>query len=262
MAKINLEIDMLNQAYWDELASVHERSYDLKKLFNKESLLNNIEKNELGDLRNKKILHLQCHIGKEAISMALEGAEVTAVDYSFKSIKIAKEIASKVGVDIKFIHSNIYDLLDILDSKFDIIYTSKGVLQWLYSLEKWAKIVSALLSNNGFFYIQEIHPLKYILDDDINNQRFNNQIPLKLNNFDYSKKEYLPKNSAYEYRWSLEEIISSITKAGMKIEFIHEIKKLFYNGFPNMIQDSDGWWLLSEDQNSIPLTFSIKSWKK
>lgn len=266
MIPTNLDIEKLNQLHWNELASVHEKSYDLRKLFRKESLLNNIERKELGDIKNKRILHLQCHIGKESISLALEGADVTAVDYSIKSIEIAKEIASSVGVNVQFIHSNIYNLLDILDTKYDIIYTSKGVLQWLYDLNKWAKIIETLLAKDGFFYIQEIHPLKYLIDPSVGSGfEFNSNekiIPVEQNNFDYSDKTYLPINPAYEYYWSLGEIFTAISKVGLNIEFVNEINKLFYNGFTGMVQDDKGWWGFPNVTITIPLTFSLKACKR
>jgi ubiquinone/menaquinone biosynthesis C-methylase UbiE len=265
MKTIDLDIEQLNQRHWDELAPVHLKSYDLQKLFSKESLLNDIERNELGDIKDKRILHLQCHIGKESISLALEGADVTAVDFSSKSIEIAKDLVSIIGVNVHFIHSNIYDLTKVLNTKFDIIYTSKGVLQWLNDLNKWANIIYCLLSDNGFFYIQEIHPIKYLFDPSIENHFEINcqdeELPIKQINFDYSNKNYLPINPAYEYRWSLGEIISAIAEAGLKIEFVNEINKLFYNGHPGMIKDMNGWWYLPKYKNKVPLTFSLKAIK-
>ena len=42
--------------------------------------LNSFELELLGDVKGKKILHLQCHFGQDSISLARMGAEVTGVD--------------------------------------------------------------------------------------------------------------------------------------------------------------------------------------
>ena len=47
--------------------------------------------------------------------------EVTAVDLSDKAIVEARILAEKCGVDVNFIESNVYDLPNVLEEKFDII---------------------------------------------------------------------------------------------------------------------------------------------
>lgn len=99
-----------NKLLWDELAKVHERSYDIKSLKDRISLINDIQKRELYPVKGKKLLHLQCHIGTDSISLALDGARVTAVDYSKKSIEIANKLNLEIGTGVKFICSNIFAL--------------------------------------------------------------------------------------------------------------------------------------------------------
>ncbi len=41
---------------------------------------------ELGDIKGKRILHLQCHFGMDTLSLARQGAEVVGVDISDASI--------------------------------------------------------------------------------------------------------------------------------------------------------------------------------
>jgi 2-polyprenyl-3-methyl-5-hydroxy-6-metoxy-1,4-benzoquinol methylase len=55
--------------------------------------LNDIELQLLGDIKGKKILHLQCHFGQDTISLSRLGAHVTGIDLSDKAIKSAKKIA-------------------------------------------------------------------------------------------------------------------------------------------------------------------------
>jgi 2-polyprenyl-3-methyl-5-hydroxy-6-metoxy-1,4-benzoquinol methylase len=261
--------EKLNKLLWDELAKVHERSYDIKFLKDRISLINDIQKRELYPIKGKKVLHLQCNIGTDSISLALDGARVTAVDYSKKSIEIANKLNLEIGTGVKFICSNIFALKKKLKEKFDIVYTSEGVLSWIRDVKKWAGIISHFLKGNGIFYIIEIHPLKNIFD-----YRLKNELKIKYSYFhqkeptvfdddspDYSDSTYIPSNHSYEWTWSLSDVVNALIESGLKIEFLNEYDKLFYNGHPGMVKDKDGWWYLEKYKGKIPYTFSIKARK-
>ena len=61
--KMNKEAEIANQAFWDEIAPVHYKSYDIKKLKQRKSLIDEIQKKEIGSVKDKSLLHLQCHRG-------------------------------------------------------------------------------------------------------------------------------------------------------------------------------------------------------
>ncbi|MFH1939913.1 MAG: hypothetical protein ABIK21_07200 [bacterium] len=90
--KINKKAEIANQAFWDEITPIHYKSYDIEKLKQGKSLIDEIQKKEMGDVKDKSLLHLQCHIGTDSLSWALEGAQVTGMDFSGESIIIANEL--------------------------------------------------------------------------------------------------------------------------------------------------------------------------
>jgi SAM-dependent methyltransferase len=267
--RINKKAEIANQVFWDEIAPVHYKSHDIEKLKQGKSLIDTIQKKEMGDVKDKSLLHLQCHIGTDSLSWALEGAQVTGVDFSRESIKIADELKRVLGLKVRFIESNIYDLPNTLKEKFDIVYTSQGVLTWLKDIKEWGKIISHYLKPDGIFYIIETHPLLYIFDDDkqgglkIKESYFPGKGPTFWDDdtSDYSNEEYIPKNPTYEWTWPLGEILASLIGAGLNIEFLHEYDKLFYKGFPDMIQDEKGWWYLPKYKGMLPLTFTLRAKK-
>jgi hypothetical protein len=73
--RINKKAEIANQAFWDEIAPVHYKSYDIEKLKQGKSLIDKIQKKEIGSIKDKSLLHLQCHIGTDSMSWALEGAQ-------------------------------------------------------------------------------------------------------------------------------------------------------------------------------------------
>src|SRR5205823_6131285 len=99
---------------------------------------NSIERDELGDVAGKALLHLQCHFGLDTLSWARLGARVTGMDFADDAIALATSLADEVGLDARFIRADIYDLPDVLTETFDIVYTSGGVLFWLKDLDRWA----------------------------------------------------------------------------------------------------------------------------
>jgi len=265
--KINKKAEIVNQAFWDEIAPVHYESYDIKKLKQGKSLIDEIQKKEMGNVKDKSLLHLQCHIGTDSLSWALEGAQVTGIDFSEESIRIANELKRRLGLKARFIESNIYDLPNTLKEKFDIVYTSQGVLSWLKDIKKWGKLISHYLKPDGVFYIMETHPLLYIFDDEkrgelkIKYPYFPGEKPTLWDDDtpDYSDGEYIPKNPTYDWTWSLGEIVTSLIGAGLKIEFLHEYDRLFYKGLPDMVKDEEGMVVSAQIQGNAPLNLYLKS---
>ena len=80
-----------NKKLWNQRTVVHKDSsfYDVGSFLQGKSSLNEIELRELGDVKGKKILHLQCHFGMDSLSLATMGADVTGVDLSDTAIEEA-----------------------------------------------------------------------------------------------------------------------------------------------------------------------------
>ena len=75
--------------------------------------------NNFNDVFDRSICDLGCGSGRFAIGAALIGAkDVVGVDIDPKSIKIAKENAKKMNVDITWVNSSISDI----DLKFDTVF--------------------------------------------------------------------------------------------------------------------------------------------
>jgi len=61
-------------------------SYSLEAFKAGKCSLTSIELEEVGDVRGKELLHLQCHFGLDTLSWARRGAIVTGVDFSERAI--------------------------------------------------------------------------------------------------------------------------------------------------------------------------------
>jgi SAM-dependent methyltransferase len=260
----------VNLLHWNEIAPVHLRSYQIEGLLNGISRIDGIQKRELYPVREKDLIHLQCHIGTDTLSLALDGARVTGVDFSGSSLSIARELAQKMKLDVRFVEANVLDLTQLIAEKFDIVYTSIGVLCWISDIERWAETISHLLKDDGIFYIMELHPAFMMFDETdkedlrIKYPYFHQPDPIHFNEDspDYSDEAYIPKNKTFEWIWSVSDILNALISHGLQIEFFHEFDRLSFKAMPGMVEDPDGWWHLEKFPAMIPMAFSLKARKR
>src|SRR6187431_3247264 len=103
----------LNRRNWDERADIHARDttgdYMLDRFRAGEDALHEIEAAELGDVSGKRILHLQCHIGRDTLCLARRGATVTGLDFSPAALAVARQLASETGLAATFVEGTVDD---------------------------------------------------------------------------------------------------------------------------------------------------------
>ena len=276
---MNYDYMKVNQQRWNEMVGIHETSefYDVAGFKAGRIMVPELEREELGDVTGKSLIHLQCHFGMDTMSWGRLGATVTGVDYSEKAIALAQSLATELGIEARFLCSNLYDLLDskLLTDQFDIVYTALGVLSWLPDLEVWAKLVAHYLKPGGTFYILEGHPFLWTLEDPAPGAEvtdFKIAYPyfmgeaLKFeNDHSYADPKAVLKNKT-EYSWNhpFSEILGSLLSAGLSIEFFHEFPYCGWAAFPDMELSSDGWYRFKDERKRslLPLMFSLKAIKK
>lgn len=137
-----------NQHGWNLRTSVHINSsfYDVEGFLKGKSTLNFPEREFLSDVFRKKLLHLQCHFGLDTLSFSRMGAETVGVDLSSEAINYAKILCKKSNINSQFIIGDVHQLSQyIAANTFDIIYSSYGVICWLYDLDIWAKEIFKVL---------------------------------------------------------------------------------------------------------------------
>ena len=159
-----------NRANWNDRVAIHLSSteYDQSKYIEDSEYISDVvsfDRERLGNIEGTRMVHLQCHIGNDTVSLARLGADVVGLDLSDKSIATAREFASAAGSNVEFFEGNVYDAPQILDRTFEFVYTSVGAINWLPDLDRWAKVVSDLLEPGGRFFIREGHPAIYPLDE-------------------------------------------------------------------------------------------------
>ncbi|RWS01626.1 hypothetical protein B4U79_16710 [Dinothrombium tinctorium] len=257
-----------NKSLWKQWTLLHIKSsfYDVNGFKRGQNALKHIELSELGDVKGKSMLHLQCHFGIDSLCWSRLGAKVTGVDFCEEAIAFARQLSDELKLDAKFVVSDIYELNDELLSheKFDIVFTSYGVIDWLPDLDRWAQIISRSLKSNGLFYIAEFHPLIRNFDDccekmvyDYGDQKM---FEVEVQG-SYAVKDSCIKAKEYTWNHSISEVINSLIKNGLIIEFYNEHMASPYSICDNCVSDGHNNWYIRGFERKIPLVFSLMARK-
>ena len=266
----------MNRALWDEWVDINAASdfYGLEEFREGGTKLRPYELEEVGPVAGKSLLHLQCHFGMDTFSWAREGARVTGVDFSPRGIEVARRLADELGIAATFIESDVYELPSKLEDRFEVVYTSRGVLNWLPDLHRWAQVAAHFLDPGGILYITELHPIVNVFDDEstepILRLRYPYWTPARPMEFDNigsyadrTKRVTVP----HEYDWShsLGEIVTAIADAGLSIEFLHEFDFAEWHIPPLVERDGDVWRMppgrFGDPEGQLPLSFSLRASK-
>jgi SAM-dependent methyltransferase len=260
-----------NRVHWDEATDVHIASdfYDVDAFKNGHDRLHRIEREELGDVSGKSLLHLQCHFGMDTLSWARRGATVTGIDFSERAIENARALSAETGVPGEFIVSDVYELPTKSTAQFDIVFTSYGAIYWLPDLKRWGAIAASYVKPGGTFYIAEFHPVGFMFDTVdpevpdyvLKYPYFYSAKPIVDDSGDYADPAAEMQNTVtYSWAHSMSDIVNAINGAGLHIEFFHEFPLSAMKQFPWLEQDGD-MWKVPPDRYQMPMTFSIKARK-
>jgi SAM-dependent methyltransferase len=252
----------INKQSWNKKTPIHLTSdfYDLEGFLKGNTSLNPIELALLGDIKGKSILHLQCHFGQDTLSLGRMGADVTGIDLSDKAIESANELAIKIGVDATFICCNIYDLPNLLDEKFDIVFTSYGTIGWLPDLDKWAEVVSTHLKPEGKFVFVEFHPVVWMFDDNfekIGYNYFNTGPIIEIYNGTYADKTADLSQEYVMWNHGMSEVLNALIKNNIQINSFDEFDFSPYNCFSETIEFEPKKFRIKHLDNKIPMVYSI-----
>jgi SAM-dependent methyltransferase len=167
----------VNRDLWNLKTKYHVGSsyYNVNEFVSNEThiTLKQEEINLLDNIKDKRILHLQCHFGLDTLSLGRLGAKkVLGIDLSNIAIDHACQLAKQVHLNdiVEFICCDIYQIKNYLkinneNDLFDIVFTSYGTTKWFPDLNKWAEIIENYLKPNGSFIIVDFHPIIWTFDD-------------------------------------------------------------------------------------------------
>ena len=256
----------INKKSWNDVVDIHMQSefYDVAGLLAGNSSLNEIELALLGDIRGKSVLHLQCHFGQDTISLSRLGASVTGVDFSKTAIAAAKQLALRAGTDTAFLCCDINTLPQILEQKYDLVFTSYGTICWHPELGSWAKTVAHFLKPGGRFIFVEFHPIVWAFDNElarITYSYFNEGAIREITNGTYADKDADIARESITWNHSIADVLNSLIGAGLTIAAFHEYDYSPYDCWSNVNEIAPKRFQ-PKFEGKIPMVFALAATKQ
>jgi SAM-dependent methyltransferase len=266
----------VNRTNWDERAAVHAASpeYGLDRFVTDPAFLSkavSFDRPRLGSLDGQRVVHLQCHIGHDTLSLArLGAASVTGLDFSGPAVEQARKFVSSTGTtNVQFVQSDVYGARAALEGDFDLVYTGVGALCWLPDIKRWAQTVRSLLRPGGRLHLREGHPvlwsLDYDRDDDLialQSSYFEQKDPLVIDEgYTYVTTDHqFQATVTHEWNHGLGEIVTALLEAGLTITTLIEHRSVPWNALPGKMRElDDGEWQLIDHPERLPHSYTLQA---
>src|SRR5918999_3081679 len=275
-----------NRVSWNAVVGAHDSHRgDLSRFFGEGgSTLFREERDLLGELEGRSLVHLQCNSGGDSISLTRLGATVTGVDVSDEAVSSARDLAEKTGIRATFERADVYDWLEEASREgrsFDVAFASYGVICWLPDLRIWAGGIAGILNPGGCFVLIDFHPAADIFDrawKHVNDYPSGGE-PLLLDRgvgdyvgasgggltpagFVEGVRDFENPEGCYLFRWGLGEVVTALAEAGLRITALEEYP--YANGerkFAGMRELPGKRMVPPEDVPTIPLMYGIRAEK-
>jgi SAM-dependent methyltransferase len=263
----------MNRRNWNERAIIHARDatgfYGLDRVRSGKNRLLPIEAAEVENVSQKRVLHLQCHIGTDTLCLVRQGAIATGLDFSAEAICAARRLADEAGLKADFIEGRVDETPRLTPGPFDMVYSTWGTICWLPDLTIWARAIATVLAPGGELYFADIHPSLVLMEErdgklePTHDFETPSDRPLKFK----SETTYtgdptvMAHQSTCEWIHPLSTILGALIEAGLTIKMFHEHEVLPWRGFPLMVPAPDRCWRLPDGHPRFPVSFSLRARK-
>lgn len=282
----------INRTNWDSRAPIHAGSYGMDALLADPDALSEVVRFDLprlGRLDGLDVVHLQCHLGTDTLSLARLGAtSVTGVDLSPVSLAEARQLAQAAGMPIEYVEADVYSAPAALGRQFDLVYTGIGAICWLPSISRWAQTVAALLRPGGRLFIRDGHPvLNALIQVELGPDPVDRgQQPtisaggtqtLALEMPYYEQEQWLAWREEHTYagddlvaspvsvEWNhgLAEIVTAVLDAGLQLTSLTEHDSVPWEPFPGLMSHDPqtGEYRLTDRPQRLPASFTLTAVK-
>jgi SAM-dependent methyltransferase len=268
----------INLANWESRVPVHTGpgGYD-RAAFDDPSHLSKVVRYDLprlGRLDGLDVVHLQCHIGTDTVSLARLGARsVVGLDFSPSALREARALAARAGADATFVDGDAYDAVELLGAhRFDLVYTGVGAICWLPSIRRWAEVVAGLLRAGGRLFIREGHPVLWSMSDPrpdgllvVDYPYFETGGVVFREEGTYAGTGTVGAPESVSFNHGLGEIFTALREAGLTMTSLEEHREVPWNPLGQaMVPSPDfaGEFVLASGRDRMPLTYTLQAVKQ
>ena len=264
-----------NLAGWENRVDIHTgpEGYDVGALLRDPQRLSPTVENDrqaLGSLAGLDVVHLQCHLGTDTLSLARLGAKyVSGLDFSPKAIAHCRSLFERAGVSGRFVEGDVFDARALLNDTYDLVYSSIGAINWIPSIGRWMVVVTSLLRPGGRLYLRDVHPMSMVIDPESDRELrlrypYGERVePVTLDGDQSYIGDGTPLIHKTTHEWShgLGEIVQGALDASLIITGLQEHYYTEWRMFPSVVKAAPGRYVLPEAPERLPLLFTLQASK-
>lgn len=267
----------INLANWESRVPLHTApdGYDLAAFDDPDHLSHVVRYDlpRLGRLDGRDVVHVQCHIGSDTVSLARLGARSTVgLDFSPAALDAARALARRAHADVRFVEADVHDAVEALGEQCcDVVYTGVGALCWLPDIRRWAGAVGGLLRPGGRLFMREGHPVLWAMCDPrpdgllvIEFPYFETTGTVFVEHDTYAGSGVVAAPESVIFNHGLGEIFSALTQAGLTVTALEEHREVPWNPLDEAMipsPDFDGEFILAHGRDRMPLSYTLQAVK-
>jgi SAM-dependent methyltransferase len=265
----------VNRRNWESRVAIHEAGYGLDAFRRDPSHLSDVVRFDLPrlpDVAGLDVVHLQCHIGTDTVSLARLGARMTGLDFSPSALAVARQLATDCGESIDYVLSDVYRAVDALGAaRFDVVYTGVGALCWLPDVRRWASVVTGLLRPSGRVFIREGHPMLWSLADPRDDELLVVEFPY----FETTGGTRFSETTTYvghageltspdtiQWNHGIAEILTAVADAGLRLVSFEEHTSVPWNPLGSAMEGmANGEFQLRDQPERLAASYTLQAVK-
>ena len=188
---------------------------------------------------------------------------MVGADLSPASLAKARALAERCGVAVDFVEADAQALPAALHGRFDVVYSTIGVLCWIGDIDAWMRSAHAALRPGGRLVLVELHP---VFD------MFSGTDPPALDfPYAYDGPRRFDEPGSYAdpdavvaateqivYAHSLGEIVTAAIRVGLRIDALHEHMDTARDPRGDVLaREGDGRFRLRVGGEALPVLFTL-----
>jgi SAM-dependent methyltransferase len=156
----------------------------------------------LGELTEKRVLHLRCATGEVTAALAELGAVATGLDPRGDALELCRER----WPTILWVQGEVESLpTELRRGRFDLVYSGEGVIAELTDLDGWARGIAAALHVRGELLVFDDHPVADCVDGLLR-----------------WRENYFRESDDPDRLWRIGQIATALARAGVHVEALEE----------------------------------------